>query len=170
MLRNLSFVLVSILFIFSVAQAATKDADTKEVQSFQMTDAKLDQFTKAVNNVSDAIHKNPKLVRDDESEEAPEGISAIVATIDKQPELKKAIEASGMTTRDFVLFEMAAINGALGDWVTKQGQKLPPEITPEQVQFYKTHEAKLKAIKDQMDAVEAIIDQEDDDDEGEDEE
>ena len=164
------FVVLSSFFVYSTIQAQSKeskDADLKEVRSYALTDKKFELFSNAVKSAAKVIQQNPQIVKSDSDDADDQSIKGIVAMVDKSPDLKKAIESAGMTTRDFVLFEMAIINGASGSLLTKAGQKLPPEISPDQVEFYQKNETKLKALTEYMDSVQKIVDKktgEDDDD------
>jgi hypothetical protein len=149
------FVVASLVFSFFTVSFLSADAaaDLQEVHKFQLTEKRLDQFAQAMRNMADAAEKNPEAAKNDNSVNANSSINDMVAVFDKNPLLKKSVEATGMTTREFVLFQAALFSAAMGHYVLQQGQKLPPEISAEHVKFYTTHEAKFKALQQEWQAL-----------------
>ena len=145
-------------------------ADMKEVQSFQLTEKRLDQFAQAVRNMAEAAQKHPELAKQDNSLGPNASINDMVAAFDKIPPIKKAVESAGMSTREFVLFQMAIFSAGMGHYLVQQGQKLPPEFSAEQAKFYKDHEEKFKVLAAEWKAIEKKMNPEDNEDEGEEEE
>jgi hypothetical protein len=151
------FVAVSLVFCSFTVSLLSADAaaDLQEVHKFQLTEKRLDQFAQAMRNMADAAEKNPEAVKNDNSVNANSSINDMVAAFDRNPLLKKSVEAAGMTTREFVLFQAALFSAAMGHYVVQQGQKLPPEISADHVnvKFYTTHEAKFKALQQEWQAI-----------------
>jgi hypothetical protein len=154
---------------------ADVNADLKEVHKFELTEKRLDQYAQALRNMEEAVEKNPEMAKENDSVGANASIDEMVAGFEKIPPIKKSVESAGMTTREFVLFQMALFSAAMGHYVVEQGQKLPAEISPEHVKFYKAHQAKFEALKKEWEAMDKKMkanesDEEDDEDEDEDEE
>jgi exopolyphosphatase/pppGpp-phosphohydrolase len=154
--RVLSLFLIYGLLSVSFVHADA-NADLKEVHNFQLTEKRLEQFIQAVRNMSEAAEKNPDLAKQDNSVGANASISEMVAAFDKIPPLKKSVEAAGMSTREFVLFQMALFSAGMGHYLVQQGKQLPPEFSTEQVAFYKAHEEKFKALQKEWEAMDKKI-------------
>jgi type I restriction-modification system DNA methylase subunit len=149
---------------------ADVNADLKEVRSFQLTEKKLDQFTQALRNMAEAVEKNPELAKQDNSLGSNASINDMVAAFDKIPPIKNAVETAGLSTREFVLFQMALMSAAMGHYLVKQGQKLPPEFSAEHATFYKQHEEKFKALEKEWKAIDKKMDAMDNEEDEEEEE
>jgi hypothetical protein len=144
---------------------ADVNADLKEVRSYQLTEKKLDQFAQALRNMADAVDKNPELKKEDNSLGANASINDMVAAFDKIPPIKNSVESAGMSTREFVLFQMALMSAAMGHYLVQQGQKLPSEFSAEHAKFYKEHEEKFKALEKEWKAIDKEMDAKDNEDE-----
>jgi hypothetical protein len=149
------FFVASLVFSLLTVSLLSADtaADLQELHKFQLTEKRLDQFAQAMRNMAEAAEKNPELAKDDNSVNANSSINDMVAVFDRNPVLKKSVEATGLTTREFVLFQMGLFSAAMGHYVVQQGQKLPPEISAEHVKFYTAHEAKFKALQEEWQAM-----------------
>ena len=141
------------LSVFVPVLQADTAADLKEVHNFQLTEKKLDQFAQAVRNMAAAAEKNPELMKDDDSQESDASIDDMVATLEKTPQMKKAVGDAGLTSREFILFQMALFSSAMGSHIVDQGQKLPAEFSAEHVKFYKAHEEKFKSLQKEWEAM-----------------
>ena len=148
---------------------ADANADLKEVRSFQLTEKRLDQFSQALRNMVAEVEKNPDLAKKDNSLGPNASINDMVAAFDKIPPIKNSVESAGLSTREFVLFQMALMSAAMGHYLVQQGQKLPPEFSAEHEKFYKEHEEKFKTLEKEWKAVnqkmEATEDEEEEDEE-----
>ena len=100
--------------------------------------------------------KNPELAKEDDSDSngSDASIDQMVAEFEKIPPVKKSVESAGLSTREFVLFQMALMSAAMGHYVLEQGGKLPAEISAEHVAFYKAHQAKFEALKKEWETLE----------------
>jgi hypothetical protein len=167
--RVVSFSIMLSLVCIPFVQADV-NADLKEVRSFQLTEKRLDQFAQAVRNMAEAAEKHPELAKKDNSLGPNASINDMVAAFDKIPPIKKAVESAGMSTREFVLFQMAIFSAGMGHYLVQQGQKLPPEFSAEQAKFYKDHEDKFKVLAEEWKAIDKKMSAKDNEEEEADEE
>jgi cob(I)alamin adenosyltransferase len=112
-----------------------------------LTEKRLDQFTQVMRNMAAELLKNPEVAKNSKGVSANASIDEMVAAIDKIPPMKRSIESAGMTTREYMLFQIALFSAAMGNYAVQQGQKLPAEFSAEHVAFYKAHEDKFKTLQ-----------------------
>lgn len=168
-LKRVLFLSIMLSLVCIPLVHADGNTDLKEVHSFQLTEKRLDQFTQALRNMAEAVEKNPDLAKPDNSVGANASINDMVAFFDKIPLMKKSVETAGMSTREFVLFQMALMSAAMGNYLVQQGHKLPPEISAEHAKFYKDHEEKFKSLEKEWKAIDKKMDAADSEDEDEEE-
>lgn len=131
---------------FAPTYAAAPDSDTKEVQSYVLTDAALAKYTKATKNLAALPAGALGSCDDDDSEST--SLSDAVAKLDAMPGAKNAIQSAGMTTREYLLFSFSLLHNGLAAWsVSQPGGKLPPGTSKANVDFYNKHQAELKQLK-----------------------
>jgi hypothetical protein len=125
------------------------DRDTKEMNSYRLTDAALAKYTQARHNV-DAQARHAASNCDDEDEgdsDNGKSIDQMVAKLNATAGVRAAIQAAGMTPREFVVFSMSVFQAGMADWALSQpGGKLPPGVAMENVTFYRKHQADMKKL------------------------
>ncbi len=148
------------------------ESDELEINKFRLSEQKLEQFAKATKNLVSALQKNPGLpsefsrIRGEE-----ESLASVIRSFDSITDAKKAVEQSGMTTRDYVLFQFATLYGASGHLILKAGGTLPSGYSKENVDFYRTHESEFMKLKPDFEVLEKLTDSDsDEDDEDEEDE
>ncbi len=120
--------------------AGAQDADTQEVTRYVLTDAGLAKYARAVRSLA-ALPSSC----DDESTGS---IAGMVGKIDAKPAAKAAIQAAGMTSREYVVFSMSILQNGLAAWaLTQPGGTLPAGVSKANVDFIKRHEAELKQLE-----------------------
>jgi hypothetical protein len=73
-----------------------------------------------------------------------------VAKLESTPGASKAIQAAGMSPREWVVFSMSVLQAGLGAWALDQpGGKLPPEVSMANVSFYRKNQAVIQKISDE---------------------
>jgi hypothetical protein len=141
---------VSAAFAFSLlapemggAQNLT-DRDTREVADYVLTDAALAKYRQAVLKLESVPEQIPTNC---ESDEGPTSLSAMATRLDGLPAVKSALKASGMASREYLVFSFSVFQNGMAAWALEQpGGKLPPGVKMANVNFYRAHEAELKKL------------------------
>lgn len=128
----------------SVAEAQNfSDRDTNEIAGYMLTDAALAKYTKAVHKLQPLMEQVPKNCED----ESPQSLNGIEAKMDGVPAVKSALNAAGITSREYLLFSWSVFQNGLAAWTLEQpGGKLPPGVKMANVNFYRAHEAEVKKL------------------------
>lgn len=127
----------------SMAQGGM-DADTREVLAYVLTEAGLARYAQAARNL-DALSQNVRGDCDDESDS--QTLDETAARIDAVPGAKAAIQAAGMSTREYMVFSWSLLHHGLAAWAVSQpGGTLPPGASQANVDFYKQHEAAIDKL------------------------
>lgn len=136
--------LVALVASLLPGAAAASDADTREVQSYVLTDAALSRYTQATKQLA-AMPAGGSSCEDEDSEAA--SLTDMVAKLDAVPGARKAIQSAGMTTREYVVFSMSLLHNGLAAWAASQpGGKLPAGTSKANVDFYNRHKAELEKL------------------------
>lgn len=123
-----------------------QDADGAEVKRYVLTEAGLAKYSQAHRNLA-ALPAGRTGSCDDDSGDSPTSISGMVAKLDATPGAKAAVQSSGMTTREYVVFSMSLLQNGLAAWALDQpGGKLPAGVSKSNVDFVKKHDAELKRL------------------------
>ena len=136
------------------AQKKQADADMQALQNYRLTEAGLAKYIQASHNLVTIVKNKPEWAKNIEASEKDNASFADMAAFyDKIPPVRQALNSAGMSSRDFVLFTMSMFQAAMGAWaMTQSGGKLPQGTPPENVAFYKKHEAELKKLTEEMQA------------------
>jgi hypothetical protein len=139
-----SLILASLpLLVPTVASA--QDADLAEIQRYSLSEAALAKYTNATKSLAELGAR----CEDDESgqESESQSIDAMVATIGSVPGASDAVQAAGMTLREYVVFSMSLLQNGLAAWAANQpGGTLPPGVSKANVDFVTKHDAELKQL------------------------
>jgi hypothetical protein len=137
------------------------DKDTREIGSYVLTDPGLAKYTQATHNLA-ALAKKPG--NDCEDSEGAQSLDEAVAMFDAIPGAKAAIKASGMTTREYIVFTWSAAQNGIAAWALDQpGAKPTPGISMANVNFYRKHEAAFKKLGEETQAADCDADDQADD-------
>ena len=123
--------------------AVSQDADTKEVLAYVLTDAGLAKYTAATRKLAALESANPGAC--DEDSEAS-SIDEMVAHLNAVPAAKAAIQSSGLTTREYVVFSWSLLQNGLAAWAVSSGGTLPDGASRANVDFYRQHEAEIQQM------------------------
>jgi hypothetical protein len=133
--------------------AAGGDADLRELSRYQLTMADIRKFEAA--NASLAEH--PKAEHDDDDAEDQdkgdnESLDEMAARIESNPIARKAVEAAGLSARQYVVITMALFQASLAQYAVDQGAdpgKIAREtgVNPANIRFVKEHKAELEQIE-----------------------
>jgi hypothetical protein len=116
------------------------DKDTREVNSYVLTEAALAKYAKATNNLN-ALAKSSPAACDDDDDGTTASLDASVARINSTPGAQAAIQSAGMTTREYVVFTWSMVQTGMGAWALSQpGGALPPGVSKANVDFFRAHE------------------------------
>ncbi len=124
--------------------AAAQDADTQEINRYVLTEAGLAKYTLATQKLGAIANQLASCEDDGETQ----SLSAAVAGIEENAAAKAAIQSSGLTTREYLVFGMAAFQSGMAAWALSQGGKLPPGVTMANVNFYRDHEAEIQDMNE----------------------
>jgi hypothetical protein len=121
--------------------AAAQDRDSKEVQGYVLTDAGFAKYTQATKKIA-------ALPGGDCDDDDSQSIDQMTAKLNASPGAKAAIQSTGMTTREYVVFTWSLLQTGLAAWAVDQpGGTLPPGTSKANLDFYKQHEADLKQLE-----------------------
>ncbi len=117
-----------------------QDADTQEVERYTLTEAGLAKFKQAMRNLT-AL---PTSADNCEGLDDSASLSDMAAQLDAMPGVKGAIQAAGMTTREYAVFNLSLLHNAMAAWAASQpGAKLPPGTSQANVDFYNRHATEI---------------------------
>ena len=127
------------------------DADLRELSRYQLTMADVRKFEAANANLA----KHPKEEQDDddaEDEGDNESLDEMAARIESNPIARKAVEAAGLSARQYVVITMALLQASLAQYAVEQGAdpgKIAREtgVNPANIRFVKEHKAELEQMK-----------------------
>lgn len=123
--------------------------DTSEVAAYKLTETGLAKYMQATRNL---VQFGKELANCD-GEDMSMSLDATVARLDAVPGVRAAITSAGMTTREYVVFGWAIVHNGMAAWLADQPDAtLPPDTSPANLAFYKTHEAAIAEFAEQVDS------------------
>ncbi len=155
--RNLvlAFVFLAALCAQPTVAAPGGDADLRELSRYELTMADVRKFAAA----NAALAKHPKAEQSDDEDEGEdessnddESLDEMAARIGRIPEARKAIEAAGLTVRQYAVITMALFQSAFAQYAVEQGAdpaKVARDagVNPANLRFVKEHKAELEKLK-----------------------
>lgn len=131
------------LALFLPAVAAADDAT--EVSNYVLTDAGLAKYSQATRAMANLSGDQTGACEDHGDAQT---ISQAAARFDRYPAAKSAIQAAGMTPREYVVFSFAVLQTGLAAWGADQaGGKLPPGSSAANVAWFRKNQAALKKLE-----------------------
>ena len=138
---------------------AQGDADLQTLAAFRLTESGLGKMEQATRNLAAAL-KDPaaraqaEQMATDEDNDSPT-LAQIAARYDRIPFAKRAITSAGMSTSEFVTFQFSLLQASMAAAVMEmqQGAALPKGTPPENVEFVRTHRARLEKFGEEMKAL-----------------
>jgi hypothetical protein len=116
-------------------------ADQREVRAYAFTEATLAQYVDATQRLS-AIPLDC-----DAEEPAVRSLTEAAGKIDAVPGARAAVEAAGLTSREYVVFAFALIENAFAAYELEQpGGKLPAGISMSNIEFLRKHSAVIERL------------------------
>jgi len=135
------------LALFLPSLAAAQGGDSEELQRYVLTDAGLAKYSQATRQMAALPGEQTGDCENDEDSDS-QSIDELAAKLDRHPAAKGAIQAAGMTTREYVVFSFALLQTGLAVWAADQaGGKLPDGTSAANVAWYKKNEVNLKKLE-----------------------
>jgi hypothetical protein len=122
---------------------ALDDADTKEIAAYQLTDAAFAKYTQATRGLGALAKSLPAVCDDDDSAQS---LTGIAAKMDAVPGVKAAIQAAGMTSREYLVFSVALLQAGLVASLQQPGAQAVPGVNMANVGFFRSHKAAIDAL------------------------
>jgi len=117
------------------------DADAREVQGYVLTEAGLARYAQATRSLNGVRFQDC----DDDSE--VRSLAEAAAKIDAEPRARAAVQAAGMTSREYVVFVFSLVQNGLASYTLQTpGAKLPAGISMANVEFFRAHAAELEKL------------------------
>ena len=136
--------LVCVLAPGAATAQKSSAAETREIESYVLTEAGLSKYTLATKNLRAHAKELPK---DCDSDANGESLAKMVARIDAVPAARAAITSAGLTTREYYVFTLSLLHNGLASWaLTQPGGKLPAGTSMANVNFVRAHEAALAKL------------------------
>lgn len=137
-------VAIAFALLAPVVAQSLADRDTNEIAGYVLTDAALAKYTKAVHKLQPLMEQLPQ---DCDHDEGAQSLDGTAVRMDGVPEVKSALKAAGMTSREYLVFSWSVFQNGMAAWALEQpGGKLPPGVKMANVNFYRVHEAELKKL------------------------
>jgi hypothetical protein len=145
---------------FAAAPAAGQsqaDADLKTISAYALTMPRYKQYLDASVNVATAAAKDPSLQARFE-DFGNKSLSEQIEVMDGVPQVRSAIVATGLTTRDYVLTQSALLQAAMAYAMTKgTGMSVDSVaqkagVSRANLEFYQKNEAEIGRLAKEAEA------------------
>ena len=144
------------------AENSAQDADLRELSNYKLSMAAVNKYAQAARSLKRLEKEQPDLALDegeDEDDDAADSdsIDSMAAHLQSIPQARAAIEAAGLSTREFVVIPLALFQAGMAQYAIEQGadpKKVMADahIHPANIDFIKKHKAELEALKPAADA------------------
>lgn len=129
------------------------DPDVKEIANYKLTMDAVRKFAQASRTMKQLGKKHSEDDQDDQEDDSDnsESIDDMEAKIASEPAARKAIEAAGLSVREYVVITFALLQSGIAQYAVDQGAdpaKIARDagINPANVTFYKEHKAEIEAL------------------------
>jgi len=130
--------------------AGFSPADHQAIASHRLTMDNISKTAVAAGKLRE-LEKDPQLKAMMMTKEEAKSLQDVIAKMDATPQIRSAVEGSGLTSREFMLTVMslastrsAAKLAAMGGEAAKAAATLP--TSPQNLQFYAAHEADIEKV------------------------
>ena len=131
----------------SPGPAAAQDKDSREVSAYVLTESGLAKFAQASKNLAAIPGACEEETDDDDDSDDMKSIDQMVAKLNSKPGAQAAIQSTGMTSREYVVFMFSMMQSGMSAWALKQpGGKLPPGVSQANVDFFNKHETAMAQL------------------------
>jgi hypothetical protein len=135
--------------------------DAKEVRTFKLNTAKVDQYDVATKGVAKVLHDHPEIKKkmDDGSAAPADSADKDEHTIDRSvknleafPEVSSAIKGSGLSVREYVVMTITLMNSMMVVALKKQGliQEYPSNISHQNAAFLEQNYDRVSHIMEPL--------------------
>ena len=148
--------LIAVLFVAAIVGQPTRaassgDADLRELSRYTLTMADVNKYAAANANLA-KISKAEDGEDEDKGDSDKESLDDMAARIGRIPEARKAIEAAGLTSRQYAVITMALFQAAFAQYAVEQGADIAKvasdaHVNPANIRFVKEHKAELEKLQ-----------------------
>jgi hypothetical protein len=132
---------IAVMLLLPAAHAALPEADDLEIQSFVLTEAGLAKYMRATRSLKGIP------IDDCAGGTGISSLAEAAARIDAVPGAKAAVQAAGLTSRQYVVFAFSLIHNAFASYsLQAPGGTLPPGTSMANVEFIRAHLAELEKL------------------------
>ncbi len=135
-------------------------SDEETLARYRLTEAAFAKFSQAARNLIAAAKADPATFREKEGDgdETAESIAELAAFYERHPTLKRAINAAGMTTREYTIFTLSMFEAGMAAFLVEQQggtfDNVPAAVPRDNVLFFQRHQEELKRISAELRALE----------------
>lgn len=126
-----------------------EDADLAEIRAVTLTEASFAKYVEATRNLA-AAHFENCAADDDDADAGNASVTTMAAKLDSVPAAKAAVQAAGLTSRQYVVYSLALMENGFAAY-TPAGSKLPAGINPANVAFMRSHSAEMDQLSEEID-------------------
>ena len=141
--------------------AQPESPDAKEVRTFRLNTAKVDQYDVATKGVAKVLRDHPEVKKKmDEGSAAPADpadkgenmIDRSVKNLEAFPEVASAVKDSGLSVREYVVMTVTLMNSMMMVALKKQGmiQEYPPNISRQNAAFLEQNYDRVSHIMEPL--------------------
>ena len=165
-------VTVLALSLGSTTVVAQSDADLKAIGATTLTMSKYKQYLDAMVNLANVAANNPAVV-DRMKGSGEKSIAEQVKSLDSDPQVRGAITATGLTTKDYVMTQWALLQAGMAYAMTKGSAVSQDEVvktagvSKANLDFYAKNEAEINRLAKEAQARAPQLPDDDDADGGE---
>jgi hypothetical protein len=143
------------LLLLPAARAESlPEADTREVRSYTLTEAALGKYVEATRKLSVIPLKC------DQDDPDIGSLTEAAARIDAVPGAKAAVQSTGLTSREYVLFAFSLIENAFASYALEQpGGKLPPGVSMSNVEFLRRNSGVIEQLANETEVADCAGDE-----------
>jgi hypothetical protein len=141
----------------AISAQSQPDADLKAISAYALTMPKYKQYLDATVNLANVAAKNPQLAERLDGF-GNKSLAEQVKLLEGVPQVRGAITATGLTTRDYVLTQGALLQAGMAYALTKDA-KMPPDsvikkagVSRANLEFYQKNEAEIGRLAKEAEA------------------
>lgn len=122
--------------------------DSAAISNYRLDMDKVRGIQRAAVNLHELQQRRPDLAQRMDSDNLD--WAEIKARIDREPEVRRAIESAGISSRDYVLGMMALIQASMAHELAKAGMNVPAGVSEHNRRFMAEHEAEVRQVMEAM--------------------
>jgi hypothetical protein len=160
------------LSLAAPAAEAQSQADLKAISATTLTMPKYKQYLDATVNIANVAAKHPEMANRMEGS-GEKSVAEQVKLLDSNPQLRGAITATGLSTRDYVMTQWALLQAGMAYAMTKGSGVSQDEVVKKagvskaNLDFYAKNEAEINRLAEEAKARAPALPENDDNDEEE---